>query len=65
MSSPKEDPIKIAPWVPLGPIVLTQNHVQHQWTPDTIVKKTDGTATTVAALSEGKELDYSGLLHLT
>lgn len=56
MSSPKDDPIKIAPWVPRGPIVLTQKHVQHQWTPDTIVTKTDGTATTVAALSEGKNL---------
>ena len=56
MSSPKEDPINIAPWIPRGPIVLTQQHVQHQWTPDTIVTKTDGTATTVAALSEGKNL---------
>jgi len=56
MSSPKDDPIKIAPWIPRGPIVLTQQHVQHQWTPDTIVTKTDGTATTVAALSEGKNL---------
>ncbi len=56
MSSLKDDPIKIAPWIPRGPIVLTQKHVQHQWTPDTIVTKTDGTATTVAALSEGKNL---------
>jgi cytochrome oxidase Cu insertion factor (SCO1/SenC/PrrC family) len=56
MSSPKEDPIKIAPWIPRGPIVLTQNHVQHKWTPDTIVTKTDGTATSIAALSEGKNL---------
>jgi len=56
MSSPKDDPIKIAPWIPRGPIVLTQNHVQHQWTPDTIVTKHDGTATTVAALSEGKNM---------
>ena len=56
MSSHKDDPINIAPWIPRGPIVLTQQHVQHQWTPDTIVTKTDGTATTVAALSEGKNL---------
>ena len=56
MSSLKDDPINIAPWIPRGPIVLTQQHVQHQWTPDTIVTKTDGTATTVAALSEGKNL---------
>lgn len=56
MSSLKEDPIKIAPWVPRGPIVLTQKHVQHQWTPDTVVTKTDGSATSIAALSEGKNL---------
>jgi cytochrome oxidase Cu insertion factor (SCO1/SenC/PrrC family) len=56
MSSLKDDPIEIAPWIPRGPIVLTQQHVQHLWTPDTIVTKTDGTATTVAALSEGKNL---------
>ena len=56
MSSPKDDPIKIAPWIPRGPIVLTQQHVQHQWTPDTMVTKTDGSATTVAALSAGKNL---------
>ena len=56
MSSPNDEPIKIAPWIPRGPIVLTQKHVQHQWTPDTIVTKPDGTATTVAALSEGKNM---------
>ena len=56
MSSLKDDPIEIAPWIPRGAIVLTQQHVQHQWTPDTIVTKTDGSATTVAALSEGKNL---------
>lgn len=56
MSSLSEEPVKVAPWIPRGPIVLTQKHVQHQWTPDTIVTKTDGTATTVAALSEGKNL---------
>ncbi|MFZ4782843.1 MAG: SCO family protein [Armatimonadaceae bacterium] len=56
MSSLNDEPIKIAPWIPRGPIVLTQKHVQHQWTPDTIVTKSDGTATTVAALSEGKNM---------
>ena len=56
MSSLKDDPIKIAPWIPRGPIVLTQKHVQHSWTPDTIVTKTNGTATSIAALSEGKNL---------
>ena len=56
MSSHKDDPIKIDPRIPRVPIVLTQKHVQHKWTPDTIVTKTDGTATTIAALSEGKNL---------
>lgn len=56
MSSLNDNPIKIAPWIPRGPIVLTQKHVQHQWTPDTIVTKPDGTVTTIAALSEGKNM---------
>lgn len=56
MSSLNDEPIKIAPWIPRGPIVLTQKHVQHQWTPDTIVTKPDGTVTTIAALSEGKNM---------
>ncbi|MEY3602837.1 MAG: hypothetical protein RL169_2081 [Armatimonadota bacterium] len=30
--------------------------MQHSWTPDTIVTKTDGTATSITALSEGKNL---------
>lgn len=56
MSSLSEEPVKVAPWIPRGPIVLTQKHVQHQWTPDTIVTKPDGTVTTIAALSEGKNM---------